>query len=137
MTGTTTTAHVHMSNYAQFKDPGQFKKLKAALDHRKEDYNLADTTSATELLEQVVSENNKNEDKAQKLVEEVLEQSEQDVDDLDSEVAMELNLGPINDSEKVEEQPIILKQINQNNKDDAKNQECSDIQSALDDSLLD
>lgn len=137
MTGTTTTAHVHMSNYAQFKDPDQLKKLKAALDHRKEDYNLADTTSATELLEQVVSENNKNEDKAQKLVEEVLEQSEQDVDDLDSEVAMELNLGPINDSEKVEEQPIILKQINQNNKDDAKNQECSDIQSALDDSLLD
>ena len=77
MTGTTTSAHVHMSNYAQFKNPKQFDKLRAALDHRKEDYNLADTTPATELLEQIVKDTNKEEDKAQKLVDDVLEQSNQ------------------------------------------------------------
>ena len=73
MTGTTTSAHVHMSNYAQFKNPKQFDKLRAALNHRKEDYNLADAAPATELLEQIVKDTNKEEDKAQKLVDDVLE----------------------------------------------------------------
>ena len=135
MTGTTTSAHVHMSNYAQFKNPKQFDKLRAALNHRKEDYNLSDATPATELLEQIVKDTNKEEDKAQKLVDDILEQSNQSNDDIESEVAMTLDLGPVDDSEKVE-QPAILKQIDENKKDTAQDQQCS-IQSALEDSLLD
>ena len=54
---------------------------------------------------------------------------------MESEVAMTLDLGPVDDSEKVE-QPAILKQIDENNKDTAQDQQCS-IQSALEDSLLD
>ena len=100
MTGTTTNAHVHMSNYAQFKNPKQFDKLRAALNHRKEDYNLADATPATELLEQIVKDTNKEEDKAQKLVDDILEQSNQSDDDIESEVAMTLDMGPVDDSEQ-------------------------------------
>jgi len=69
------------------------------------------------------------------LVDDILEQSNQSDDDIESEVAMTLDLGPVDDSEKVE-QPAILKQIDENKKDTAQDQQCS-IQSALEDSLLD
>lgn len=136
MTGNTTNAHVHISNYAQFKDPKQLNKLRAALNHRKEDYNLADTTPATELLNQIIKDNDKSENKAQKIIDDVLEESSQIDDDIESEAVMDIDLGSLDDSEKIEEQPAILKQIDENNKDKAQDQQCA-IQSALEDSLLD
>ena len=124
--GDAVRAHVHISSYAQFKDPSKFDKLKWALDHRKEDFKVNDVKPAQDLIEDGIKAETKATEKAQKAIDNALDEMDnQQEDDLDSEDAMTLDIA-VDDKEVVETPPII-KQINEENKDKAADQECGNV----------
>lgn len=127
MNGGDVRAHVHLSHYAQFKDPSKLERLVWSLDHRKEDYKLSDVKPAQNLIEEEMKASEKSEQSTQDLIDQINDEIDDSADDLDSDNAMSINIDTSGVSdEEVLDTPVILQQIDENNKDTASNQKCDE-----------
>ena len=115
-------AHIHVSFYSRFKNPKKYWELKKTLNHRKEDFVLQDPEEFAETVEEVANQQEKAEEKAKKIVEDVLEEAESG---FDLSAKLKRPVGKDMDKEKENQTPPIIRQAENTPQDQAKNRECS------------